>query len=239
MIYLLVIIQLLYWTLLPSLAYPEFFSIDSLSFNFDSFNYLRLVKALGNSFFIFLCVGATNLVVMLPLAYFLAKYNSNAIQRLSILLYLPILSPILLPTLGLYESFARYDLLGTYTGVILIQCSFLYPFMLKPIESSFLNNGFLYEKVARDLGESRWNTFVKIICPLVKDAVGFGFFLTLIGSFNDYIVTFLIGDTLIETVPTLLYPLMLSDNRALSTFSVLIYTFPILLLVLFMKKKKI
>lgn len=239
MTYLLVIIQLIYWTVLPSLAYPEFFSIDNLSFNFDSFNYLRLLKALGNSFFIFLCVGTINLIIMLPLAYFLVKNSSKGLKKLSILLYLPILSPILLPALGLYESFAKYDLLGTYAGVVLVQCSFLYPFMLKPIESSFSNNGFQCEKAARDLGESRWNIFIKITCPLVKDAVGFGFFLTLIGSFNDYIVTFLIGDTLIETVPTLLYPLMLSDNRALSTLSILIYTLPILLLVLFMKKKKL
>lgn len=238
-IYILIIFQLIYWCLLPSVVYPDFFSFKYLSFELDSFSYLRLLNALKNSFFIFLCVGLINLIIMLPVAYFLASNNSVWIKRLSIILYLPILSPILLPALGLYEHFARLDMLGTYTGVILVQSSFLYPFMLKPIESSFLNNGFLYEKVAKDLGESRWNVFYKVTCPLVKNAVGFGLFLTLIGSFNDYIVTFLIGDTLIETVPTLLYPLMLSDNRALSTFSILIYTLPIFLLVLFMKKKKL
>lgn len=237
--YLLIIVQLIYWSLLPSLAFPDFFSIRHLSFSFDSFDFIRLLKALKNSFIIFLSVGLINLLFMFPLAYFLAMNRSPGVKKLSILLYFPILSPILLPALGLYELFAKYELLGTYTGVVLVQCSFLFPFMLKPIESSFLNKGFLNEKIAKDLGESNLNILFKITAPLVKDAVGFGFFLTLIGSFNDYIVTFLVGDTLIETVPTLLYPLMLSDNRALSTLSILIYTLPILLLVLLMKKKKL
>ena len=238
--YIVLIVQLVLWALSPRLVYPEIISDELLDFSFSEYSNLFIELLLGfrESFQILLGVIIVNLCTMIPIAYFLAKKDDPLLNKLSLLLYFPLMAPALLPALGLYGLFIDLDLLGTKLGIILVQSSFLYPYMLRPIEISLRESNFKYERIAYDIGEGRLRTFFKITLPNLINPISFGMFLTLVGSFNDYIVTFLIGDTQIKTLPIILYPLMLSDNRSSSSIAVIMYCIPIILLVLLINRSK-
>ena len=238
--YLLLIGQLVLWALSPRLVYPNIISDELFSFSFGEYTglFMELLMGFKESLQILLGVILVNFCTMTPIAYFLAKKDDPLLNKLSLLLYFPLMAPALLPALGLYDIFIDLDFLGTKLGIILVQASFLYPYMLRPIEISLRESNFKYERVAYDIGEGRIRTFFLVTLPKLIKPVSFGMFLTLVGSFNDYIVTFLIGDTQVKTLPIILYPLMLSDNRSSSSIAVIMYCIPIILLVLLFSRSK-
>jgi putative spermidine/putrescine transport system permease protein len=141
-----------------------------------------------------------------------------------------VLAPILLPSIGLYEFMYEINLIGSIYGIALAQCCVLYPYMLKPIEGLLTTEGFKSEVVARHFGASKSETFLKVTMPRIMRPLSQGAFFVFVGSFNDYIISFLLGDFKIKTLSVILYPLMQSDNRATSAMVIAIYTIPLVIL---------
>lgn len=236
--YLILFIQLLYWGALRQISYP--FLVNN---NFSIVPFQHLINSLGIIFpalllsiEIFFYVFILNLSLSLFIASYIVK---NKIPNwINLFFYLPVLAPAFLPAFGLYDLFIDYGLLGTKFGVVIGQSCILFPFMIRPIELHLRHLNFKYEKIAYDLGESIFATFRKVTLPLLFPSILTGTFLTLIGSFNDYLITFLIGDSQVETLPIKLLPLLSSDNRNLITISIITYLIPIILLTLFFKEDK-
>lgn len=236
--YLVLFFQLLYWSSFKQITFPDLIN-ESFSF-LDSHVFLESIlsftPSLALSVEIFFYVFVLNLLFSLLVGHFIVKNNFP--KWFNLFFYLPVLAPAFLPSFGLYDLFLKYDLIGTKLGVVLGQSCILFPFMIRPIEVHLRNVNFRYEKMAYDLGESSFKTFFKITLPLLYPSILNGTFLTLIGSFNDYLITFLLGDAQIETLPVKILPLLNGDNRNLITISILTYLVPILLLTIFYKEDK-
>ena len=238
--YLILLGHLGFWLLAPRIPYPHIIpeNIDVSGLialqNFDLF-----FTALLNTIIIAALVNIINLIFALPIALMLSKNENKLISIISGLLYIPLLAPILLPAFGLYEFFIRLDLIGTHLSVAMAQSTILFPYMLKPMENYLRNKGYFLEMVAADLGESKSNIFLKITLPGLMSPIMFGSFLCIIGSFNDYVVAFLVGDLNVSTLSVILYPLIQSDNRITSIVTILFYVGPLILMVLYMSKLKL
>ena len=238
--YLILLGHLGFWLLAPRIPYPLIIpdTIDVSGLielqNFDLF-----ISALFNSLLVAALVIAITLTFAVPLALLLSKNKTKVGNVISGLLYIPVLAPVLLPAFGLYEIFIRLDIIGTPFSVAIAQSTILFPYMLKPIENYLSNKGFYLEKVAADLGESKGRVFYKITLPGLISPILFGSFLCVIGSFNDYVIAFLIGDLNVSTLSVTLYPLIQSDNRITSIITILIYVGPLILLALYSSKLKL
>lgn len=238
--YLILFGHLGFWLLAPRLPYPQLIpeTID-LANVLGGQNFELFFDGLVNSITVAALVIAINLIFALPIALLLTRHQSKTTNIISSLLYIPVLAPVLLPAFGLYELFIRTDIIGSYLSIAIAQSAILFPYMLKPIENFLRNRGNYMEQVAYDLGESRFHTFMKITLPPLIPAITFGGFLSFIGSFNDYLIAFLIGDLKINTLSVILYPLIQSDNRTTSIITILIYITPLILLVAFSTRLKI
>lgn len=238
--YVILLSHLGFWLLAPRIPYPKIIPENiNLSGLIELQNFDLFITALSNSLIIAALVIAINITFAVPIALLLSRHKNTFIHIISGLLYIPLLAPVLLPAFGLYEIFIRTDLIGTHLSVALAQSTILFPYMLKPIENFLRNRGHYLESVAADLGESKLNTFRKITLPSLIPPIIFGSFLCIIGSFNDYIIAFLIGDLNVPTLSVILYPLIQSDNRITSIITILFYVAPLILLVIYSSKLKI
>lgn len=238
--YFVLLAHLGFWLLAPRIPYPQIIpDVINTGGLFKLQNFDLFFSALSNSLIVAALVIAINLIFALPLALMLTKTQNKKTALISSLLYIPLLAPVLLPALGLYEIFIRTNLIGTHLSIAIAQSTILFPYMLKPIENFLRNRGYHLEDVAYDLGASKLSSFFKITLPSLVSPIIFGSFLSFIGSFNDYLIAFLIGDLNISTLSVILYPLIQSDNRITSIITIVIYIAPLILLVLYSSKLKI
>ncbi|MBT5185317.1 MAG: ABC transporter permease subunit [Kordiimonadaceae bacterium] len=238
--YLILFFHLVFWLLAPRIPFPEIIpDVVNMAGLLDLQNFKLVFLALLNSLIVAALVIAINLIFALPIALLLTKYQNRTTNLISSILYIPILAPVLLPAFGLYEFFIRTNFIGTYVAVALAQSTIIFPYMLKPIENYLRNRGYYLEQIAYDLGESNGRAFFKVTLPALYSPIIFGSFLCFIGSFNDYLIAFLIGDLNVSTLSVVLYPLIQSDNRITSIITIIIYIAPLVLLVIYSARLKI
>lgn len=237
-LYLFLFTQLFYWLLFKQISYPklwsnEFFLLDTFAF---VSSLKQILPSLLLSFEIFFYVLIVNLIFGVGIGFYIVKMKLP--QWINIFFYLPILAPAFIPVFGLYDFLIINELLGTKFSVVVGQSCMLFPFMIQPIENHLRSLNFKYERIALDLGDSHLKIFFKITIPLLIPSILIGSFMTLIGSFNDYLITFMLGDGLIETLPVKLVPFLSGDNRNLIVLSIITYLIPIFLITIFYKENK-
>lgn len=124
------------------------------------------------------------LIIGLPLAWRLAKYQGRLKPLFEALIALPLVMP---PTvLGYYllVAFAPDTFLGgtwqfltgsqlafSFSGILLGSLFYSMPFVIQPLLNSFQQVGLHYDSVISSMGVNRWRRFVFFILPLCKPAV--------------------------------------------------------------------
>ena len=118
------------------------------------------------------------LLIGLPLAWQLAKYQGRLKPLFEALIALPLVMP---PTvLGYYllVAFAPDTLLGggwqfltgsqlafSFSGILLGSLFYSMPFVIQPLLNSFQQVGLHYDSVISSMGVSRWRRFIFFILP--------------------------------------------------------------------------
>ncbi|MBD3227397.1 MAG: ABC transporter permease subunit [Candidatus Lokiarchaeota archaeon] len=138
----------------------------------------RVITAIVNSFVCSLLATIFALILGIPLAYLLARYEFPGKRIIDSLLDLPILIPhsvagiILLIAFGQNGIFGQFfNLFGirfydSYWGIILAMFFVSCPFLIKGARDVFTMVNPNYEKAARTLGASRFRTFIDITLSL-------------------------------------------------------------------------
>lgn len=208
----------------------------------DLFSNQTILSSFVNSILISFSTVAGTIIFAWPYAVTTYKYRqkqSMLSKTLETLAYLPLAIPILIPAFGLYEQLIKYQLIGGYLSLITTLTIFLFPYMFRSIYNEILQTGFLLEEQASTLGASRLSTFLTITCPRMTPSLFVGSVFVFSGSFNDYLLTYLIGDGEISTLALVVYPLMHSDDFALSCAAIILFIVPFILLILLIPKKQL
>ena len=164
--------------------------------------------------------GATlliNLAVSLPAAYALVRYpvpgRRVVLSVLQLSLYVP--GAVLGLSLLLTYTFT-YHLVSLW-GLILAMAVGTVPLMLTPIVVALKDLPLEFEEAARCLGATGWQTYRRIVFPLIGPGVSAGVLLTFIIVFNEYLVTLFVHPTDIETAPLRVFNLVRTNGLAPST----------------------
>ncbi|WP_103131278.1 carbohydrate ABC transporter permease [Deinococcus aerius] len=119
-------------------------------------------------------------------AYTLARREGNIAVIMGLLFLIGIVLPSQLGLIPIYSLFKRLHLLGTYTGLILLNVSTWLPLAI------FLYTGFLrqlsheYEEAAQIDGASVWYTFLHVVFPLLRPVTGTVAILSGLLIWNDF-----------------------------------------------------
>jgi putative spermidine/putrescine transport system permease protein len=150
-----------------------------------------------------------NLIISLPAAYALVRYPFPGKRMLFSALTLPLYVPgaVLGIALVLTYNFT-YHLTTSMWGLVLAMTVGTFPLMLTPLVVSLKDLPIVFEEAALCLGATKWQTYWRVIFPLIGPGISAGLLLSFIIVFNEYLVTLFVHPTGITTGPLRVFNLV-------------------------------
>jgi putative spermidine/putrescine transport system permease protein len=173
-----------------------------------------------NIFWSFKVTGVTLLVDLaacLPAAYALVRFPVRGKRLIFSLLQLPLYVPGAVIGLSLLLMYTFVYRIESVWGLILAMAVGSFPLMLTPIVVAMKDLPVAFEEAAQCLGASHWQTYRKIVFPLIGPGVSAGLLLVFIIVFNEYLVTLFVHPVDIETAPLRVFNLVRTSGLAPST----------------------
>jgi putative spermidine/putrescine transport system permease protein len=167
-----------------------------------------VLGALPLSLGISLVVTALSAAICLPAAYAFARMRFRGSQAL----LLSFLATNAFPRFGLYIAIAviffRLNLIGTVTGVILIQLVNTLLLMIWIPTAAFRGVDKALEEAALDVGATHLQVLFRISLPQVAPALGAALLLTFVGTFYETQGAILVGLPNVRTMPLVMISLI-------------------------------
>jgi putative spermidine/putrescine transport system permease protein len=159
-----------------------------------------------------------NVVVGLPAAYAVVRYPFPGKRLLYSLLTMPLYVPgaVIGISLLLVYNFT-YHLTTNVLGLVFAMAMGTFPLMLTPIVVALRDLPIAFEEAAACLGATRWQTFWRVVFPLIGPGVSAGLMLTFIIVFNEYLVTLFVHPASVTTAPLRVFNLVRTAGLAPTT----------------------
>ena len=156
--------------------------------------------------------GATLLIsaaISLPAAYAIVRYSFPGKRTLFSALTLPLYVPgaVIGSSLLLTYNFT-YHLTTSPLGLVMAMVVGSFPLMLTPIVVALKDLPLVYEEAAECLGATKWQTYRRIVFPLIGPGLSAGLMLSFIIVFNEYLVTLFVHPPGLTTAPLRIFNLV-------------------------------
>jgi putative spermidine/putrescine transport system permease protein len=159
-----------------------------------------------------------DLLIALPAAYAIVRYPFPGKRLLFSAITLPLYVPGAVIGISLVLTYNfTYHLTTSVWGLVLAMTVGTFPLMLTPIVVALKDLPLVFEEAAECLGATRWQTFRKIVFPLIGPGVSAGLMLSFIIVFNEYLVTLFVHPTGITTAPLRVFNLIRTAGLAPTT----------------------
>jgi putative spermidine/putrescine transport system permease protein len=159
-----------------------------------------------------------DLVIALPAAYAIVRYPFPGKRMLFSAVTLPLYVPGAVIGISLVLTYNfTYHLTTSMWGLVFAMAVGTFPLMLTPIVVALKDLPLVFEEAAECLGATRWQTFRKIVFPLIGPGVSAGLMLSFIIVFNEYLVTLFVHPTGITTAPLRVFNLVRTAGLAPTT----------------------
>ncbi|MHA1791740.1 MAG: ABC transporter permease [Promethearchaeota archaeon] len=177
-----------------------------------------LITALGRSFEISAIATGIDLLIGLPMAYILTRYNFKGKRVLDTLVDLPMAVPTSALGFSIYLFWGTRmgisGLLGLETGlislgpglIILAHVAFTYPFIVRNLKVIFQETSKIYEDAAKTLGACGFTVSRTITLPLAKEGIIAGTILAFTRSLGETGATIIVSGVF-ETAPLIVVAL--------------------------------
>jgi sulfate/thiosulfate transport system permease protein len=164
--------------------------------------------------------AAVNAIVGTFAAYVLSKYRFPGKGSLGILVNLPVALPTVVIGTSLLLLWGPIGLLGrilaplglqpmfTPFGVLLAHLVVTFPYMLGAVKPVLDELETTYEEAAYTIGASRWQTFVHVVLPSLRQGLFTGTLLTFAHSLGEFGATVLVSGNLrlrTQTAPLFIF----------------------------------
>ncbi len=121
------------------------------------------------------------------------------------LINLPLMVPEIVTAVATLIFFSAIGFKSGYLTILIAHCVFCIPFAYLPIAARLQGVETIYEQAAMDLYATRWQTFTKVLLPLLAPGIISGFLLAFIISLDDFIITNFVKGAGVETLPTAIF----------------------------------
>lgn len=190
----------------------------------------EILSAFASSYVIAITTTVVSLIICLPAAYALARFD---FPFKKFFLFSFLLSNAF-PKIGLYVSmgviFYRMNLMGTFLGVLIVHVMNSLMLMTWISSTAFKSVHKQQEEAARDVGAGPMRTFFSVTFPLAFPGIAAASLFTFLGSLEEGQGTLLVGFPRYKTIPTVMYGVIFDyPGTAGAAFS-LLYIVPIIIL---------
>ncbi|MEO1223758.1 MAG: ABC transporter permease subunit [Pseudomonadota bacterium] len=229
------------WQRLGLLPPPGQFSIENLFAQWASVP--DVVRALGLSLWIGFLVTGVSIVIGMPAARALGMYSFRGKRLVEFIIITPTIVPPIAFSLGLNINFIRWDLAleaaginlglsGSVLGVSIVHLVPVMPYVVLTLSGVFANYNADFEAQARTLGAGPFRTFWHVTFPAILPGLFVACLFAFLVSWSQYLLTFLIGQGRVITLPILLFSAAGSGNNAVIAALSLIFIAPAVLILL-------
>ena len=192
-----------------------------------------IVQSIGTSFFIATITTVISFFLSLPTAYAVGQKNLKGKDFLKLVMLLPMLLPGMAIAVFLGRILNLMGFSENIFGVMIGHIFLAMPYMLRLLTVSFESVPADLIFAAKNLGASRFHTFMEVYIPLIAPGISAGALFAFVTSIEEFNIAFIVGTPAIQTITTVLYS-YLGRNFQLSASSVvsLILIVPNLVLLL-------
>ncbi|MCY6355769.1 ABC transporter permease [Clostridium sp. ZS2-4] len=230
------IIPLILWSFSGGWKWPEIFpnifAMRAWKYVFSVSS--RTGKAVLTSLNITFIVTIINIIIGIPAANALGRYEFKGKKITEGILLTPVIIPPIVAAIGMHKMFIHLDLVDTMEGVVLTHTISTLPYMIKALSISFKNLGFNLEEQAKMLGAGYINRFFYVVFPYLLPGIAAGSSLTVLISLSQYIITVLIGGGQIMTLPMLMVPFINGGDQSIGAVYCIIFAVLAFILLWFM-----
>jgi spermidine/putrescine transport system permease protein len=175
----------------------------------------RLMGAALNTLYVAVISTVASTIIGTLTALAMERYRFRGRSGVDALLYLPIVIPEIVMAVALlaFSAFA-FDLIRAATGVnlrrnlstvIIAHIAFSISFVVVVVRTSLKNFDRRLEEAAQDLGADSWNTFWRIIFPLILPGIIGGALLAFTLSLDDFIISLFLSGPGTSLLPVEVY----------------------------------
>ena len=181
---------------------PEFIFLPTLE-NFRAvFQQYNFFRYLMNSLIIATLATAVSLILGLPAAYSIAKYRQG---KIGVLILVARMTPFVSYLLPWYIIFRYLKLIDTYTALTVTHLIITMPMVIWLMVSFFESMPSELEDAAMIDGCSRWQSFIKIVLPLMRNGIATAAIMSFIFSWNQFLFSLILSGPKTKTVPVAVY----------------------------------
>ena len=169
-------------------------------------NFAYVVSSFGDNLLWSLKISALTLVinvaVSLPAAYAIVRHSFPGKRLLFSVLTLPLYVPGAVIGISLVLTYNfTYHLTTSMWGLVLAMSLGTFPLMLTPLVVALKDLPIVFEEAAECLGATKWQTYRRIVLPLIGPGLSAGLLLCFIIVFNEYLVTLFVHPPGLTTAP--------------------------------------
>ena len=185
-----------------------------------------------NSLFIaiFATFFATTLGTLASLA--LSRVYTPFRRTLMAVMISPLIVPLIITASGMFMFFAKFQLVATFTGMIIAHTVLGIPFVVITVTATLISFDHNLTRAASGLGGTPFYNFFKIQVPLITPGVVAGALFAFITSFDEVVIVLFIGSQNQITLPRQMWagirqeisPTILSVATILVILSILMLT---------------
>ncbi len=205
----------IYWAASTSLRNPvDTFTVSGIGFPWldfdptlnnwiDQLSTPESVNALVNSTIIAICATLLALLLGLPAAYALARFRFKRIPNKDLTVWFlsqRVLPPVatVIPFFLIVQTLGLYD---THLALILINATFILPFVVVIVRQTFLDLPIELEEAAFVDGASFGQAFLRIALPLSLPAVAATGLIIFAFAWNEFLFAITLADRDARTIP--------------------------------------
>jgi len=191
----------------------------------------KVPAALWNSISVALSVTIVSVLIGLPAGRTLSGPHWRGKSLVIFLFIAPTIVPVFAAAMGIHVVLIRFGLADTWAGVVLAHLIPVLPYMILLLAGLFANYNTDYDAQARSLGATRWQVFAHVTLPLMAPGVWISCLFAFLISWNQYLLTVLVGGGRVVTLPVLLFAFAQSGDLPLTAALSLVFVAPALVLV--------
>jgi len=178
-------------------------------------------------------VAALALLVGVPVALAITRYDFRGRDALSGFFLSPLLVPAIVLGLALLLVLAPLRITGTYAGLIIAHLSITVPYVIRTTSMSLLTLNRSCEEAARTLGASAWTTFRRVTLPLIAPGVLAGGAIAFLISFDEAVISLFVVGPRATTLPVEIFHYVESrTDPQIAALSVVLIAISILFVVI-------
>lgn len=171
------------------------------------FEHSDLVQSFWNSLAVALFAATLAVLLAVPAALAIARFDFPGRQTLNGLLMSPLIVPHLVLGVAMLRLFALLDVRGSSLWLTLAHVVIVMPYALRLMVAALAGMDRSVEQAAASLGAGRWTVFRRVTLPLMLPGITGGWMLAFINSFDEVTMSIFITSPQTVTLPVRMYML--------------------------------